>query len=208
MMKNKLIKKILFGLIIIALVCGSLFLIFKDNFKFKLIRQMIVRPLAEVMSQYQNQACDSFSEQELAQGYFEALVTGYCRPSANNFADRHQFLCSVGLNCACPAGRAEVADCQGRSGLTWSACKDFDDATVDYCHQTASQSQPQSGSAAADWHCFNKNSIVEIENKKYLITDKGSAITGRRFDLWFDNCQDALEAIGIYKVKIPKQYGQ
>ena len=94
-------------------------------------------------------------------------------------------------------------DCTSNNSFSWSSCLDFADQEIDYCHQTASQIQPQAGHVAADWHCFEPNSIININNSDYIVTDKGSAITGRRFDIWFDDCQDALKVLGIYPVKIP-----
>lgn len=166
------------------------------------MREMIGKPLPQVIDQYAVLPCNRFNDQEKKQGYFDALVTGYCRPLSAAFKVRHDFLCAVGLNCTCPDGREDRFTC-GSSGLTWGACKDFNDQKKTYCNQTATFTQPIPGTAAADWSCFPAGSQIEVAGQKYTVTDKGSAIKGRRVDLWFDDCQAAFKAIGIYQVKIP-----
>lgn len=170
----------------------------------KLAWQRLFRPMAEIVKEYSDASCQQFTPEEKRRGWFEALVTGYCRPQAADFKNRQDFLCSVGLNCSCPAGRYETKTCSGQSGLTWSSCRDFDDQTTPYCRLTALGSEPKPGFAAADWQCFAPDSQITINGKNYRVADKGSAIVGRRFDIWFDNCQDAMNAIGLYQVSIPK----
>jgi len=173
--------------------------------RLRLFPLLFVKPLEEIKNDYAQRSCQEFSQKEKEQGYFIALVTGYCRPQSADFTARHDFLCAVGLNCSCPNGRQTVNDCFSSYSFSWSSCLDFDETIVPYCHQTASETQPQPGQIAADWNCFTPGSIINIENQDYQVTDKGSAITGRRFDLWFDDCRHALSASGLYRIKIPEK---
>ena len=172
--------------------------------KLKLFAPLLTKSLEQVRDDYAARSCREFSAREVQRGTFDALVTGYCKPLARDFKTRIDFLCAVGLNCACPAGRDNKTVCAINGTLTWSSCNDFNDQAVDYCHQTASQVKPRSGQMAADWNCFTPNSTVLIDDRPYLVTDRGGAITGRRFDIWFENCQDAFKVIGIYPVSINK----
>jgi 3D (Asp-Asp-Asp) domain-containing protein len=191
--------------LIIIIISLPLFLLSRgQNNKLKLFSQLIFNSLDKVKQNYTNSSCNQFSDKEKKQGYFEALVTGYCKPKASDFKNRSDFLCAVGLNCSCPNGRDESSGCALGQSFVWSPCQEFDDKKTDYCHQTASQSKPQTGTVAADWTCFSQNSTINIDGKDYLVTDKGSAIKGRRIDIWFDNCQDAFKVMGIYKIAIPK----
>jgi 3D (Asp-Asp-Asp) domain-containing protein len=171
--------------------------------RFKMYRLLLTKPLDEIRNDYAKKSCQIFSQHEKNDGYFEAFVTGYCKPKTSDFQERKNFLCSVALNCSCPNGTEKEKNCSS-SSLSWQGCKEFDDTKVDYCHQTASTLKPEAGHIAADWGCFAKNSEVEIDNKKYSVTDKGGIIKGRRFDIWFDTCSEAEKTTGIYKVKIPK----
>lgn len=171
--------------------------------KLRLVSSLLTDSLAQVKADYAKQDCTNFTNQEKQQGYFFALVTGYCQPHSQDFDNRHDFLCAVGLNCSCPNGRTEHDDCFTSGSMSWSSCLEFDDTQIEYCHQTAAQTKPQPGQIAADWQCFTKDSTINIDNQNYIVTDKGSAITGRRFDIWFDDCTQALKTMGIYKVKIP-----
>jgi len=164
---------------------------------------MLTKSLDKIMLDYTKKDCKNFSDEERASGYFEAVVTGYCKPLATDYENRDDFLCAVGLNCRCPAGRADTANCALNTKLSWAACNDFDDQTVDYCNLTASLAKPGKGQIAADWECFAPNSSLEIDGQSYQVTDKGGAIKGRRFDIWFDDCQDAIKATGIYNVRLP-----
>ena len=175
-----------------------------QNHKLKLFGQLLTRSLEDVRTDFSSRSCQEFSPREIKQGSFDALVTGYCKPRAQDFENRSDFLCAVGLNCSCPNGRDESAGCALGGSLSWSPCRDFDETKIDYCHLTASQTTPQAGDTAADWHCFSAGSTVNINDQTYRITDRGSAITGRRFDLWFDNCQDAFKVLGIYKISLPQ----
>lgn len=174
----------------------------KHPHRSKLITKMITKSLETIRSDFAEQSCTEFSQKELDKGYFEALITGYCQPRAENYENRGDFLCAVGLNCSCPAGRSEILNCAVKTDFAWAPCLDFNDTDTEYCHQTASQAKPEPGQIAADWSCFQAKDVVSIDGKDYLVTDKGSAIKGRRFDMWFDNCEEAFQATGIYEVKI------
>jgi 3D (Asp-Asp-Asp) domain-containing protein len=177
---------------------------FHNLHRFRLLTKMISgNSLDEIKADYAQRNCREFSDSEINQGRFEALVTGYCRPQASDFPQRADFLCAVGLNCSCPAGREPSNNCALNSVSAWSACLDFNDQTSDYCHQTATLAKPGPGQIAADWSCFAPKSTLSIDGHDYLVTDKGSAIKGRRFDIWFDNCDQAFQATGIYDVVIP-----
>ncbi len=170
--------------------------------RFKLYRLLLTKPLEEIRSDYADRSCSQFSASEKEAGYYEAFVTGYCKPKPAEFENRQAFLCSVALNCSCPNGKTTEANCSS-SSLKWQGCRDFDEKTLPYCHQTASTLEPAAGHLAADWKCFPKGSLVEIDGKEYTVTDKGGLIKGRRFDIWFDDCDGATNATGIYKVKLP-----
>lgn len=172
--------------------------------RFKMYRLLLTKPLDEIRNDYAKKSCQNFSEQEKKDGHFEAFVTGYCKPQSKDFQTRQNFLCSVALNCSCPNGKETEKNCSS-SSLQWQGCKDFNESEVDYCHQTASTLKPEIGHIAADWDCFAKNSEIEIDSKKYSVTDKGGIIKGRRFDIWFDDCSEAEKATGIYNVKTPQE---
>ncbi len=199
-------KKIIEIILLIIIAYGVFTLVAKDGSqwtRFKMYRLLLTKSLDEIRNDYAAKDCRAFSKEEKETGYFEAFVTGYCKPKAADFETRKQFLCSVALNCSCPNGKTQETDCSS-SSLRWQGCADFNEATSDYCHQTASEIKPEAGHVAADWKCFAENSNVEIDGKKYTVTDKGGIIKGRRFDVWFENCSEAEKATGIYKVKIPK----
>lgn len=168
-----------------------------------LYRRLLTQSLDEIRNDYANRSCTVFSEAEQQSGSFEAFVTGYCKPQAQDFANREEFLCSTALNCSCPNGLTQEKNCHA-SSFSWQGCNEFDDQATDYCHQTASTVKPETGHVAADWSCFPKNSQVEIDDQTYTITDKGSLIKGRRFDIWFEDCRQAEKSTGIYQVKIPE----
>jgi len=171
--------------------------------RFKFYRLLLTKPIEKIRDDYSLQNCKEFSAQEIANNYFEAFVTGYCKPKTKEYTKRKDFLCAVALNCSCPNGVNEKEKCSSNS-LSWSSCTEFDDNKISYCNKTASSLEPKTGHVAADWNCFPKETPLEIDNKIYKVTDKGGLIKGRRIDIWFDSCTEALKATGIYKIKIPK----
>lgn len=169
---------------------------------FKFYRLLLTKPIEQIRADYAKQDCKKFSKEEEVSNYFEAFVTGYCKPSAKEYTLRKNFLCAVALNCSCPNGLNTKEECTANA-LHWSACNDFDEKKVSYCNKTASTLEPKTGHVAADWSCFPQNTNLEIDNKNYKVTDKGGVIKGRRIDIWFNDCDQALKATGIYKIKIP-----
>lgn len=194
---------LIFCLLLVLAIVPAVLTTRAQSHKLKLFVQLLTRSIDEVRQDFSQRSCNQFSDREIKQGSFDALVTGYCKPRAQDFANRSDFLCAVGLNCSCPNGRDEGAGCALGGSLSWSPCQDFDETKIDYCHLTASQTAPRAGDAAADWHCFPAGTTININGQNYRVTDRGSAITGRRFDLWFDNCQDAFKVLGIYKISLP-----
>lgn len=171
--------------------------------KFKFYRLLLTKPIEKIRDDYSNQSCKEFSAEEVTNNYFEAFITGYCKPKSEEYNKRIDFLCAVALNCSCPNGVNNKEKCSSNS-LNWSSCAEFDDSKISYCNKTASTIEPKADHIAADWDCFPKGTPLEIDNKIYKVTDKGGVIKGRRIDIWFDSCNDALKSTGIYKVNIPK----
>lgn len=192
---------------LIIILGYSIFLISTEDgaywTKFKFYRLLLTKPIEKIRDDYSRQSCKQFSQKEIADNYFEAFITGYCRPQAKEYNNRKDFLCAVALNCSCPNGINQKEKCSSNS-LTWFSCNDFNEEKNTYCDKTASSLEPETGHVAADWECFPKNTLLEIDKKNYKVTDKGGVIKGRRIDIWFNDCQEALKATGIYQVKIPK----
>lgn len=199
-----MLKKFLYTIIILLVITAAFF--YSTNFfatnkpRIKLFLKTLHKSFAEVQAEFAGLNCKNLNEAEKTNG-FDGLVTAYCQPKSQSFATRQEFLCSVGLNCSCPKGRSKTKDCQS-STLSWSSCLDFNDKNISYCDQTADQSSPDAGQVAADWACFPKKSIVNIGGLDYTVTDKGSAIKGRRFDIWVNDCQEVDKKTGIYTIKI------
>ncbi len=201
-----MLKKIIEIAIVICLGYAAFLVTTEDGAywtRFKLYRQLLTKPIEKIRDDYSKKDCKQFSDIEKSKGYFEAFITGYCKPQSEVYGSRKDFLCAVALNCSCPIGIDEKTPCSSNS-MRWNACIDFDEKTMLYCNQTASSLKPEDGHVAADWNCFPKSTPLKIENKDYQVTDKGGAIKGRRFDIWFNDCSAALKATGIYKVAIPK----
>jgi hypothetical protein len=216
----KLLKILKLFLLIFLIIIIAIFIFFfktlkPDLLKFKYLIMRAGKPLNEIQKLYADKSCTDFSDAEKQNG-FEAFVTSYCKPEPPQetalrnkkeyYAD-HEFLCRVGLNCGCPNdyGREDKPDCFNSNGFIWSACKPF---PVDepYCHLNFAGNQPRVGEVAADLSCFPINTVVNIKNltnpdagdNKFIVADKGSAIKGRRFDVWTKNCDDNIT--GIYKI--------
>jgi len=200
---KQLARKIKITIVIVALALSLGVIIANEIFtehQIRLMPQLLNKSLGQIKYEYSQMDCTKFTEEEIAQGYFLAFVTGYCRPTPDAYNSRHAFLCAVALNCSCPRGRTGLNDC-GNKSMTWSSCSDFNAETTSYCNMTATQAEPGVGHAAADWGCFEPNSIVNIGGKNYKITDRGGAIKGRRFDIWVDNCSKAFKTTGLYRVR-------
>lgn len=201
-----MIAKILKILIVFAIGYAVFLVTTEDGAywtKFKLYRQLLTKPIEQIRDEYSKKSCSDFSAKEEIDEEFEAFVTGYCKPKSTAYRERTDFLCAVALNCSCPNGKDDKSQCASET-LNWKACKDFNEVTTNYCNKTASTLEPEAGHVAADWSCFPGGTPLEIEGKNYKVTDKGGVIKGRRIDIWFDDCDQALKATGIYKVRIPK----
>ena len=201
-----MVKRIIEIAIIICLGYAAFLVTTEDGAywtRFKLYRLLLTKPIEQIRDDYSKKDCKQFSDQEQTSGYFEAFVTGYCKPQTNDYKVKKDFLCAVALNCSCPNGIDTQTECASNS-LRWNACTNFDETKTAYCNKTASSVQPEAGHVAADWNCFPQGTPLDIEGTPYHVTDKGGVIKGRRFDIWFDNCTDALKSTGIYKVTIPK----
>jgi len=189
------------GLVIALCSYTILYYVNPSLVNFNPLKITMVQKLKDLTKQYESKSCSTLSEEEKMNG-FSSLVTGYCKPTTTtNYGDtdRKNFLCSVGLNCSCPAGRNSGAnDCCNSKNLCWSSCKDFNDKNTEYCNKTTSGGEPGVGQIAADWSCFPKNSSICINKIDYKVTDKGSAIIGTKFDVWTDNCNQAYNLTGVY----------
>ncbi len=201
-----MLLKILKILIVVVIGYGVFLITTEDGAywtKFTLYRQLLTKPIEAIRDEYSQKSCTVFSEKEEAAGEFEAFVTGYCKPKATSYTKRNDFLCAVALNCSCPNGKDDASKCSSET-LSWKACNDFNEVTTNYCNKTASTLEPAAGHVAADWGCFPGGTDLTIDGHDYAVTDKGGVIKGRRIDIWFDDCEEALKATGIYKVSIPK----
>lgn len=167
---------------------------------FKSLKIGIVKQLEELTTEYTNAGCPSSDDKSKG---FEALITGYCRPSVSSYSsNKTDFLCAVGLNCSCPSsGRSKTASCCNSKNYCWKPCNDFNPSNTEYCNGTASGGAPGVGQVAADWSCFSKGSTINIQGLgSFTVTDKGSAIKGRRFDVWVDDCNQAKTITKTYSV--------
>lgn len=155
-------------------------------------------PLEQIESEYAARGCLTEAEKNSS---FTAQITGYCGPQSSSYSNRQDFLCAVGLNCTCPNGRSSSKKCNSKN-FCWTCCNDFDDKNTPYCNATKSGGKPAEGQVAADWSCFPKSSQVCIGGTTYRVTDVGSAIKGRRFDVWQNSCAAAYDITGTYQTKV------
>lgn len=174
--------------------------------QFRPIGITMVRAIEDAQKQFASQGCPTDEEKKNG---FTAFITGYCKPHPMGYSvNKDNFLCNVGLNCSCPKGRSDKSTCYNSKGFTWKPCLDFDPDKIDYCNQTASGDNPGQiiGAIAADWKCFQKNSklsipgLSSINGGQFTVVDKGSAIQGRRIDVWVDDCNMAKDITGTYTV--------
>ncbi len=189
------------GLIIALCSYVILYQVNPELVNFKSLKLGIVKPLEDLTNKYASASCPNSDEKSSG---FEALVTGYCKPSLETYnSNKTNFLCSVGLNCSCPSstGRSTEASCCNSQNYCWKPCNDFDPNNAQYCDATASGGTPEVGQVAADWSCFAKGSTVNIKGLGlFTVTDKGSAIKGRRFDVWVNDCSQAQTITKTYSI--------
>lgn len=129
----------------------------------------------------------------------EFFTTGYYKPPYQN---NQKFFCDVGLQCSCPNGSQQLAGNKALCGHPYKYCSPFP-STTDYCTSTASGVKPDIGQIAADT-CFSFGDKVCLGGKITLtVTDRGSAIKGRRFDIFSGNDrQTALAKSGVVSVTL------
>ncbi|MFA6322610.1 MAG: 3D domain-containing protein [Candidatus Buchananbacteria bacterium] len=161
------------------------------------LKQITPISMDNVVQEAESVGCPTAKEKEDG---FTALATGYCKPERSNYGSDHDFLCAVGLNCECPAGRNEKDDCNS-SSMTWKSCKSFDASTTNYCDKTASGASPQVGQVAAD-SCFAFGSQICLGGKTYTVTDRGGKIKGKHFDIFSSSCDQAMQVTGKYETKV------
>lgn len=129
----------------------------------------------------------------------EFYTTGYYKPGP--WENSTTFFCAVGLNCSCPNGYTKDAAC--KNGYN-TKCNFFP-STTPYCNRNASGTEPKIGEVAADLSCFNKGDQLCLQGpggkKTVTVADTGSAIKGRRLDIFTgNNLQAALTSTGLTKV--------
>ena len=146
-------------------------------------------------NQYKAMDCKNLKEGD-KDNFF---ITSYCKPLRSEFSSDGAFLCAVALNCWCPNNnkRDTSKTCSG-SVEPWNPCLSFEG---DYCDKTKSGSTPTVGTIAADISCFPFGSIIAINGKDYTVKDTGSAIKGKRIDIWSEGCKN-LPMTGVANVTI------
>lgn len=153
-------------------------------------------------------------------------ATGYCKPT---WEDTEKFYCFVAMNCSCPpctaeaikdgsckqtstGGRDPRKNCDkwfGKNHPNYQPCAAFT-SDINYCNKTGNGSAPIAGSTiAGPINCAGMgygNTICATSSdgtkKTYTITDTGSAITGKRIDIWTgSDCSKANQVTGVVNVK-------
>jgi len=147
---------------------------------------------------YKGQSCDKsiFGSGQPV----EFFTTGYYKPPYEN---SQKFFCDVGLQCACPSGSSQIGPDKSLCKHKYKYCSPFP-STTPYCTKTASGVAPQVGQIAADGACFSFGDKVCLGGKVTLtVTDRGSAIKGRRFDIFSGmDRQLALSRTGVVSVTL------
>jgi len=149
---------------------------------------------------YKNSGCASDSELTNGVNFY---ATGYCKPEWEN---TEKFFCFIAMNCSCPKNeRDRSKNCDkwfGKTNPGYAPCKPFAKDTA-YCNAAANGAQPYIGSIAGP-NCSNLplGSQVCFDNKTYTITDRGSAIQGKRIDIWTGtDCGKANQVTGVGTLK-------
>jgi 3D (Asp-Asp-Asp) domain-containing protein len=146
---------------------------------------------------YKGQSCN---QSIFSGGPVEFFTTGYYKPPYEN---SQKFFCDVGLQCSCPSGSSQIGPNKSLCGHKYKYCSPFA-AGIPYCNKTASGVEPVVGHIAADGNCFNFGDKVCLGGKITLtVTDRGSAIKGRRFDIFSGQDRNtALAKTGIVLVTL------
>ena len=184
----------------LALALGSymiLNLINPDILQLKPIKISTIKEISVevIKKEYESKSCNNLNGT-----LTKAMITGYCQPKLADFQTKENFLCRVGLNCACPKGKGSETECN-RNNYCWTCCNDFD-TSKPYCDKTASGTSPAPGQIAADLTCFSVGTKICIAGKDYTVTDTGKGIKGLHFDVWVDNCSQAGNITGELMIKI------
>lgn len=175
----------------------------------------ISKEAAELMNQLDTEKLISHSVGKSANNYktmncdrslfnggqaIDFFTTGYYKPPYQN---TQAFFCDVGLQCACPPGSSQIGPNKSLCGHKYKYCSPFPAGTP-YCNNTASGVPPEVGQVAADGNCFNFGDKLCLGGKITLtVTDRGSAIKGRRLDIFSGSDRNtALARTGIGKITL------
>lgn len=158
---------------------------------------IISHTIGKSAESYKNQNCN---RSIFSGGAIEFFTTGYYKPPYEN---SQKFFCDVGLQCSCPSGSSQIGPNKGLCKHNYKYCSPFVAGTP-YCNKTASGIEPQVGHIAADGSCFNFGDKICLGGKITLtVTDRGSAIKGRRFDIFSGEDRNAaLAKTGIALVTL------
>lgn len=131
----------------------------------------------------------------------EFFTTGYYKPGP--WKDDWSFFCDVGLQCSCPPGVKQLPGNKALCKHKYKYCDKFPQGTP-YCTQNAAGHEPRMGEIAADGDCFNTGDKVCLGGKITLtVADRGSAIKGRRFDIWSGTSREnALANTGVASITL------
>jgi len=130
----------------------------------------------------------------------EFFTTGYYKPGP--WKDSWSFFCDVGLQCSCPPGVKQIGPNKSLCKHGYKYCDKFS-STTPYCTNNAAGHEPKIGEIAAA-NCFKVGDKVCLGGKLTLtVADRGSAIQGRRFDIWSGNDKKlALSNTGVVSVTL------
>lgn len=158
---------------------------------------IISHTIGKSADSYKSQSCN---RSIFSGGPVEFFTTGYYKPPYEN---SQKFFCDVGLQCSCPTGSSQIGPNKSLCGHKYKYCSPFP-AGIPYCNKTASGDEPQVGHIAADGNCFNFGDKVCLGGKITLtVTDRGSAIKGRRFDIFSGQDRNtALAKTGVVLVTL------
>lgn len=147
---------------------------------------------------YKSQSCD---KSIFAGGKaVEFFTTGYYKPGP--WKDDWSFFCDVGLQCSCPPGVKQLPGNKSLCKHKYKYCDKFSSSTP-YCTGNAAGHEPKMGEIAAD-SCFSVGDKVCLGGKLTMtVADRGSAIKGRRFDIWSGSDKKAaLSNTGVVSVTL------
>lgn len=153
----------------------------------KKIEELAAKRAGGTAETYKNMSCPTTAE---LQAGVNVYATGYYQPPRGN---DHRSLCIIAMNCSCPdpPGRNMGENCDDifPDIKNYRPCNPFPETTP-YCTSTASGKMPLTGDIAAP-DCVPLGTTVCVDNKTYKVADRGSAIQGRRIDIWSGSSLDA-----------------